>query len=144
MGPGASSGTRPQTLNNEKIKFGGYKWSLSANCLRLRPLFHNTELQQVPTQHLPPRAQPTAADMLRGLSQSDLRIDLSVDKLTKSFYSTLDKISGRVVYAPQLPVAVNDVIIDFLGLATTWVDPLTPGAPRRKEVLEVSLTARIC
>jgi hypothetical protein len=76
--------------------------------------------------------------MLRAPSQHpELRIDLSVDKLTKPYYSTLDQISGRVVFAPQLPVAVNDVIIDFLGLATTWVDPLTPGTPRRKEVLQV-------
>ena len=75
--------------------------------------------------------------MLHGSSPSELRIDLSVDKLTKPYYSTLDQISGRVIFAPQLPVAVNDVIIDFLGYSTTWIDALTPGTPRRKEVLQV-------
>jgi hypothetical protein len=69
--------------------------------------------------------------------QSELRIDLSVDKLNKPYYTTLDQISGRVIFAPKLPVAVSDVIIDFLGCATTWVDPLTPGTPRRKEILQV-------
>ncbi len=75
--------------------------------------------------------------MLRTSPQPELRIDLSVDKLTKPYYTTLDEISGRVIFAPQLPVTVDDVIIDFLGCATTWVDPLTPGTPRRKEILQV-------
>src|SRR5579859_7039874 len=80
--------------------------------------------------------------MLCGSSQSELRIDLSVDKLTKPYYSTLDHISGRVIFAPQIPLAVNDVIIDFLEFSTTWLDPLTPGSPRRKEVLQVYLQRR--
>jgi hypothetical protein len=61
---------------------------------------------------------------------SELRIDLSCDKLTKPFYTTLDEISGRVIFAPQSPVEVKDVVIDFLGHAKTWIDPPIPGTPR--------------
>ena len=67
-----------------------------------------------------------------GSSRSDLRIDLSASKLTKPFYTTLDKIAGRIIYAPASPVTVSDVTIDFLGIARTWVDPTTPGTPRTK------------
>jgi len=65
-------------------------------------------------------------------SRSDLRIDLSASKLTKPFYTTLDDIAGRVIYAPPSPITVSDVIIDFVGIARTWVDPTTPGSPRKK------------
>lgn len=67
-----------------------------------------------------------------GSSRSDLRIDLSASKLTKPFYTTLDDIVGRIIYAPPSPVTVSDMIIDFVGIARTWVDPLTPGSPRKK------------
>jgi hypothetical protein len=70
--------------------------------------------------------------MMPGSSRSDLRIDLSVSKLTKPFYTTLDEIAGRIIYAPASPVTVSDVIIDFVGIARTWVDPTTPGTPRTK------------
>jgi hypothetical protein len=70
--------------------------------------------------------------MLRSFgARSKLRIDLSCDKLTKPFYTTLDEISGRVIFAPQPPVEVKDVVIDFLGHAKTWIDPPVPGTPRR-------------
>ena len=69
--------------------------------------------------------------MLRPL-RSDLRIDISISKLTKPFYTTLDEIAGRVIFAPQSPVQVHDVLIDFLGFARTWVDPSIPGTARRK------------
>jgi hypothetical protein len=77
--------------------------------------------------------------MLHGTlsSRSDVRVDLSVSKLTKPFYTTLDDVSGRVVYAPNSSVDVRDVIIDFLGTAKTWVDPSTPGVPRKRAVGQV-------
>jgi uncharacterized protein (DUF2342 family) len=65
-------------------------------------------------------------------SRSDLRIDLSASKLTKPFYTTLDDVAGRIIYAPPSPVTVSDVIIDFVGIARTWVDPATPGSPRKR------------
>jgi hypothetical protein len=70
--------------------------------------------------------------MLRSViaSRSDLRIDLSASKLVKSFYTTLDEISGRVIFSPNTPVEVDDVVIDFVGCAKTWIEPTTPGAPR--------------
>jgi hypothetical protein len=67
-----------------------------------------------------------------GSLRSHLRIDLSASKLTKPFYTTLDEIAGRIVYAPPSPVTVSDVIIDFVGIARTWVDPAMPGSPRKK------------
>jgi len=67
-----------------------------------------------------------------GSSRSNLRIDLSVSKLTKPFYTTLDEIAGRIIYAPPSPVTVSDVTIDFVGIARTWVDPAMPGSPRKK------------
>ena len=74
--------------------------------------------------------------MLR--SRADLRIDLSSSKLTKPYYTTLDRISGRVIFAPQSPVQVKDVIIDFLGLAKTWVDPAMPGTPRKRASVQAN------
>jgi hypothetical protein len=68
--------------------------------------------------------------MLRS-SRNDLRIDLSVTKLAKPFYTTLDEIAGRIIYAPESPAIVADVVIDFVGVARTWLDPATPGAPRK-------------
>jgi hypothetical protein len=62
----------------------------------------------------------------------DLHIDMSISKSTKPFYTTLDEIAGRLVFAPQSPVEVHDVVIDFLGVAKTWVDPATPGSTRKK------------
>jgi hypothetical protein len=72
-----------------------------------------------------------------GLAPSTLRIDLSSSKLDKPFYTTLDNISGRVVFAPHTPVEVHDVLIDFVGTAATWMDPSTPGTPRKKAIFEV-------
>jgi len=73
--------------------------------------------------------------MLR--SRGELRIDLSASKLRKPYYTTLDEISGRVIFAPQSLVLVKDVIIDFLGFAKTWVDPAMPGTPRKKAIAPV-------
>ena len=72
-----------------------------------------------------------------GLRSTELRIDLSSSKIDKPYYTTLDEISGRVVFAPRTPVVVNDVFIDFIGSAKTWVDPPTPGASRMKSVNQV-------
>ena len=74
------------------------------------------------------------------MSSKDLRIDLSVNKLTKSFYATLDDIAGRIIYSPQSTVEVHDVTIDFLGVTKTWVDPLSPGATRGRASKEVDTT----
>jgi hypothetical protein len=70
-------------------------------------------------------------------SQSELRIDLSCSKLQKPYYTTLDEISGRVIYTPQSPTLVKDILIDFLGIAKTWVDPTIPGSPRRQANCQV-------
>lgn len=75
--------------------------------------------------------------MLRS-SRSDLRIDMSISKLTKPFYTTLDEIAGRLIFNPQLTVEVDDVLIDFLGFAKTWIDPATPGSARKKGVCQVA------
>lgn len=84
-----------------------------------------------------------AINMLRS-SRSDLRIDLSASKLTKPFYTTLDEITGRIIYAPTSPVTISDVTIDFVGIARTWVDPSTPGSPRKRaNGLVDSLDSRI-
>src|SRR5579871_5443023 len=74
--------------------------------------------------------------MLR--SRAELRIDLAASKITKPYYTTLDEISGRVIFAPQSPVLVKDVIIDFLGLSKTWVDPAVPGTPRKRACCQVN------
>jgi hypothetical protein len=75
--------------------------------------------------------------MLRSSTRSELRIDLSSSRLTKPFYTTLDEISGRVIFAPQSPVEVNDIVIDFVGRAKTWMDPPTPGTPRKAAFSQV-------
>lgn len=69
--------------------------------------------------------------------RSDLRIDLSCSRLIKPFYTTLDEICGHIIYAPQTAVSVHDIVIDFLGLAKTWVDPATPGSMRRRATAQV-------
>ena len=69
---------------------------------------------------------------------SELRIDMSVSGLNKPVFTTLDKITGRVNFAPGVPAKVSEVVIDFIGRATTWVDPVNPGIPRRWGSFEVS------
>ena len=78
-----------------------------------------------------------------GLRSTELRIDLSSSRIEKPFYTTLDTISGRVVFSPRTPVVVNDIVIDFLGSAKTWVDPITPGVDRKKVVNQVFTLAGI-
>jgi hypothetical protein len=75
--------------------------------------------------------------MLR--SRGELRIELSANKATKPYFTTLDEISGRVIFAPQSSFVVKDVIIDFLGLARTWCDPAMPGTPRKKAISQVNI-----
>ena len=70
---------------------------------------------------------------------SGLRIDLSVSSLEKPVFTTLDNIAGHVIFAPAKPVTVNEMSIDFVGRATTWVDPLIPNTPRRWGSFEVSV-----
>jgi hypothetical protein len=70
---------------------------------------------------------------------SELRIDLSVSSLDKPVFTTLDNIAGRVIFTPTKPVTVNEVSIDFVGRATTWVDPVIPNTPRRWGSFEVSV-----
>jgi hypothetical protein len=72
-----------------------------------------------------------------GSSRLDLRIDISSSNLQKPYYTTLDEISGRVIFAPQSPTLVKDILIDFLGIAKTWVDPSIPGSPRRQANCQV-------
>lgn len=72
-------------------------------------------------------------------SRSDLRIDMSISKLTKPFYTTLDEITGRLIFTPQSPVEVHDILIDFLGFAITWIDPATPGSARKKAACQVQI-----
>ena len=68
---------------------------------------------------------------------SELRIDISASNLEKPVFTTLEKITGRVIFAPAVPVKVNEVVIDFIGRATTWADPMSPGMPRRFGSFEV-------
>src|SRR5271155_2890006 len=70
---------------------------------------------------------------------SELRIDLSVSGLDKPVFTTLDNIAGRVIFSPAKPVTANEISIDLVGRATTWVDPLIPNTPRRWGSFEVSV-----
>lgn len=70
-------------------------------------------------------------------SVSELRIDISVSVLGKPVFTTLENVTGRVIFAPAVPVKVNEVVIDFIGRATTWVDPVSPGTSRRWGRFEV-------
>ena len=71
---------------------------------------------------------------------SELRIDLSASQLDRPFYTTLEEICGRIIFAPQSPIPVDDVVVDFLGIVDTWVDPLSPGALRKRISSVVGLT----
>lgn len=70
-------------------------------------------------------------------AHSDLRIDLSSSRLGRPFYTTLDKITGRLIYAPQSPMDVHDIVVDFLGISKTWIDPSIPGSARKKAFTQV-------
>jgi hypothetical protein len=61
-----------------------------------------------------------------------LRIDLSASQSNRTFFTTLDEICGRIIFAPQSPIPVHDVVIDFFGIVDTWIDPVTPGSTRKK------------
>lgn len=76
--------------------------------------------------------------MLRS-TRSDLRIDISISKLTNRFYTTLDEIAGRLIFAPRSLVDVHDILVDFVGIAKTWVEPATPGSARRIATCQVSI-----
>lgn len=58
-----------------------------------------------------------------------LRIDLSESELGKAVFTTLDKIKGRVVFAPESRVLVRDVIIDFVGIEKVYGQHPNPGVP---------------
>lgn len=67
----------------------------------------------------------------------ELRIDISSSELEKVVFTTLDKIFGRIVFSPTKPTMVDDVLIEFLGHANTWIEPRTPGKPRQTNCDEV-------
>jgi hypothetical protein len=67
----------------------------------------------------------------------ELRIDISSSELEKVVFTTLDKIFGRIVFSPAKPTIVEDVLIEFLGQANTWIEPRTLGKPRRTSCDEV-------
>lgn len=73
----------------------------------------------------------------RNSPSTELRIDISSNNLEKVVFTTLDIIAGRVVFAPVTPIDVEDILVDFVGHASTWLDPVTPGIPRRNFCHEV-------
>jgi hypothetical protein len=72
------------------------------------------------------------------LLRKELRVELGNGE--RPYYSTLDEISGRVVFAPLGKVEVTDVVIDFVGVAKTWIDPTNPGVLPRKASLQVHIS----
>ena len=91
--------------------------------------------QVSPTSTYIPFTMPFSYFRVESLPQ--LRIDISSSELEKVVFTTLDKIFGRIVFSPTKPTIVNDVLIEFLGQANSWIESRTPGNPRRTSCDEV-------